>query len=66
MYNKYPAKGKDGNVILQFEELFAPYTRYCSDQQEQCQQYCREHMQTSELFMAYLAVSAPAPVLIRD
>ncbi|XP_059490860.1 pleckstrin homology domain-containing family G member 5-like isoform X3 [Neocloeon triangulifer] len=41
--------------FLKFDELFAPYTRYCSDQQDQCQQYCRENMQTSELFMAYLA-----------
>uniref|UniRef100_A0A0C9QY91 PLEKHG5_0 protein n=2 Tax=Fopius arisanus TaxID=64838 RepID=A0A0C9QY91_9HYME len=36
-----------------FEQTFAPYTRYCSEQSK-CQQYCRDRLNDSELFTAYL------------
>ncbi|XP_043290107.1 pleckstrin homology domain-containing family G member 5 [Venturia canescens] len=36
-----------------FEQTFAPYTRYCSEQSK-CQQYCRERLNDNELFTAYL------------
>ncbi|XP_063992097.1 pleckstrin homology domain-containing family G member 5 isoform X2 [Diachasmimorpha longicaudata] len=36
-----------------FEQTFAPYTRYCSEQSK-CQQYCRDRLNDNELFTAYL------------
>ncbi|XP_014218570.1 pleckstrin homology domain-containing family G member 5 isoform X2 [Copidosoma floridanum] len=37
-----------------FEEIFAPYARYCSEQGRR-QQYCREIFQDNDVFTAYLA-----------
>ena len=42
--------------IPQFEEIFHPYSRYCSEQTN-CQDYCKEQDRNSEVFKAYLAVS---------
>ena len=39
-----------------FEKIFAPYTRYCSEQSK-CQQYCRDRLNDNDLFTAYLVVS---------
>lgn len=39
-----------------FQQTFAPYTRYCSEQSK-CQQYCRDRLNDNELFTAYLVVS---------
>ncbi|XP_058802378.1 pleckstrin homology domain-containing family G member 5-like isoform X2 [Phymastichus coffea] len=36
-----------------FEKIFAPYTRYCSEQSK-CQQYCRDRLNDNNLFTAYL------------
>ncbi|XP_031777180.1 pleckstrin homology domain-containing family G member 5 isoform X3 [Nasonia vitripennis] len=36
-----------------FEKIFAPYTRYCSEQSK-CQQYCRDRLNDNDLFTAYL------------
>ncbi|XP_011498943.1 PREDICTED: pleckstrin homology domain-containing family G member 5-like isoform X2 [Ceratosolen solmsi marchali] len=36
-----------------FEKIFAPYTRYCSEQSK-CQQYCRDRFNDNDLFTAYL------------
>ncbi|XP_057317856.1 pleckstrin homology domain-containing family G member 5-like isoform X2 [Microplitis mediator] len=36
-----------------FQQTFAPYTRYCSEQSK-CQQYCRDRLNDNELFTAYL------------
>ena len=44
------------NIMFQFEEIFRPYSRYCSEQTN-CQEYCREQDRTNEIFKAYLAVS---------
>ncbi|KAK0167023.1 hypothetical protein PV327_004474 [Microctonus hyperodae] len=41
------------NGFETFEQTFAPYTRYCSEQSK-CQQYCRERLNDNELFTAYL------------
>ena len=41
---------------FQFEEIFNPYSRYCSEQTN-CQEYCKEQDRNSEVFKAYLAVS---------
>ena len=38
-----------------FEKIFAPYTRYCSEQSK-CQQYCRDRLNDNEVFTAYLVV----------
>ena len=38
----------------QFEEIFAPYSRYCSEQTN-CQEYCRDEDRKNEVFKAYLA-----------
>ena len=43
--------------IFQFEEIFRPYSRYCSEQTN-CQEYCREQDRSNEIFKAYLAVSS--------
>ncbi|XP_034941032.1 pleckstrin homology domain-containing family G member 5-like [Chelonus insularis] len=47
----------DSGHLLQgfetFEQTFAPYTRYCSEQSK-CQQYCRDRLNDNELFTAYL------------
>lgn len=43
------------NGFETFEQTFAPYTRYCSEQSK-CQQYCRERLNDNELFTAYLVV----------
>lgn len=42
--------------LLQFEELFEPYTQYCLEQTN-CQLYCKEHGRENNYFKAYLAVS---------
>ena len=39
---------------MQFEEIFAPYSRYCSEQTN-CQEYCRDEDRKNEVFKAYLA-----------
>ncbi|XP_017885532.1 pleckstrin homology domain-containing family G member 5 isoform X2 [Ceratina calcarata] len=36
-----------------FEQTFAPYTRYCSEQSK-CQQYCRDRLNDNQLFTVYL------------
>ncbi|XP_023316843.1 pleckstrin homology domain-containing family G member 5-like isoform X3 [Trichogramma pretiosum] len=36
-----------------FERVFAPYTRYCSEQ-TRCQQYCRDRFNDNDVFTAYL------------
>lgn len=50
----------DSGHLLQgfenFEKIFAPYTRYCSEQTK-CQQYCRDRLNDNDLFTAYLVVS---------
>lgn len=50
----------DSGHLLQgfeiFEQTFAPYTRYCSEQSK-CQQYCRDRLNDNELFTAYLVAS---------
>ncbi|XP_059085132.1 pleckstrin homology domain-containing family G member 5-like isoform X3 [Tigriopus californicus] len=40
--------------FLKFEEIFSPYSRYCSDQTN-CQEYCRDQDRNNEIFKAYLA-----------
>ena len=42
--------------ILQFDELFHPYTQYCLEQTT-CQLYCKEKDHENEYFKMYLAVS---------
>ena len=44
--------------FLKFEDIFSPYSRYCSEQTN-CQEYCKEQDRTNEIFKAYLAVSYP-------
>jgi hypothetical protein len=44
--------------LFQFQDIFLPYTKYCSEQ-AQCQHYCRERHQENEVFTAYLAVCPP-------
>lgn len=52
--------------IPQFEEIFHPYSRYCSEQTN-CQDYCKEQDRNSEVFKAYLAVSLPFEfILLRE
>ena len=41
-------------AFSQFEEIFAPYSRYCSEQTN-CQEYCRDEDRKNEVFKAYLA-----------
>ena len=48
--------------MFQFEEIFRPYSRYCSEQTN-CQEYCREQDRTNEIFKAYLAVSTQLLIL---
>jgi len=48
---------------LQFEEIFRPYSRYCSEQIN-CREYCKEQDRDNEIFKAYLAVSVFAPCQI--
>ncbi|XP_076226443.1 uncharacterized protein LOC116429530 isoform X3 [Nomia melanderi] len=36
-----------------FEQTFAPYTRYCTEQ-SRCQQYCRDRLNDNQLFAVYL------------
>ncbi|XP_036148214.1 pleckstrin homology domain-containing family G member 5 isoform X2 [Monomorium pharaonis] len=36
-----------------FEQIFAPYTRYCAEQSK-CQQYCKDRLNDNQLFTAYL------------
>ncbi|XP_012288228.1 pleckstrin homology domain-containing family G member 5 [Orussus abietinus] len=46
-----------GHLLLgfeNFEQIFAPYTRYCAEQSK-CQQYCRDRLNDNDLFTAYLA-----------
>ena len=45
-------------TFIQFQDIFLPYTKYCSEQ-TQCQHYCRERHQENEVFTAYLAVRPP-------
>lgn len=45
-------------TFIQFQDIFLPYTKYCSEQ-TQCQHYCRERHQENEVFTAYLAVCPP-------
>jgi len=45
-------------TFIQFQDIFLPYTKYCSEQ-AQCQHYCRERLQENEVFTAYLAVCPP-------
>lgn len=40
--------------LFQFEDIFSPYSRYCSDQTN-CQEYCRDQDRHNEIFKAYLA-----------
>ncbi|XP_077273387.1 pleckstrin homology domain-containing family G member 5 isoform X1 [Temnothorax americanus] len=45
-----------GHLLLgfeTFEEIFAPYTRYCAEQSK-CQQYCKDRLNDNQLFTAYL------------
>lgn len=41
-------------AFLQFEQLFAPYEKYCAEQST-CQFYCKELHSNNTLFQAYLA-----------
>ena len=43
-------------LFFQFEDIFSPYSRYCSEQTD-CQEYCRDQDRNNEIFKAYLAVS---------
>lgn len=47
----------DPSLLLQgfanFEQTFAPYTRFCAEQSK-CQQYCKDRMNDNQLFTAYL------------
>ncbi|XP_078039418.1 pleckstrin homology domain-containing family G member 5 isoform X2 [Augochlora pura] len=36
-----------------FEQIFAPYTRYCAEQ-SRCQQYCKDRLNDNHLFTVYL------------
>ncbi|XP_029167289.1 pleckstrin homology domain-containing family G member 5 isoform X2 [Nylanderia fulva] len=45
-----------GHLLLgfeTFEQIFAPYTRYCAEQSK-CQQYCKDRLNDNQLFTAYL------------
>ncbi|XP_018049606.1 PREDICTED: pleckstrin homology domain-containing family G member 5-like isoform X1 [Atta colombica] len=45
-----------GHLLLgfeTFEQTFAPYTRYCTEQSK-CQQYCKDRLNDNQLFTAYL------------
>ena len=38
--------------FFRFEDIFAPYSRYCSEQTN-CQEYCREQDRNNDIFKAY-------------